>query len=107
MSKLDLWNRAADEMDKDRDPRWHTVAGWLRAEAVLWTDAEPLIDQINYAYEDKTGIKGFLRFGRRPDGEIATQFDTNEGATAVALAYLGEQPSRDEQPPVPSDQNPV
>jgi hypothetical protein len=88
VTKLDLWNRAVDAMREDDDPRWHAVADWLRSEANVHAEMEPFIELLNCAFEQKSGIKGYLRFGRRGDGEIAFQADTNEGATAVALAYL-------------------
>ena len=90
MSAPDLWSRAAEAMRTDEDSRWHAVADWLRAEALCRDNMEPIIELWNVAFEQETGIKGYLRFGRQPDGEIAFQCDTNEGATAVALAYLGE-----------------
>lgn len=92
MSKVDLWSRAADAMRKDEDARWHSVADWLRAEAACQSEMEPVIELLNVTIEQKSGIKGYLRFGRTPGGEIALRADTDEGATAVALAYLGEQP---------------
>jgi hypothetical protein len=88
VSKTQLWTRAAEEMRKDADPRWHTVADWLRTEAVLQDEMEPFAELINAAIEQKSGIKGYLRFGRQDDGEVRFVADANEAATAVALAYL-------------------
>lgn len=85
-----LLNRAAKAMREDEDERWHAVADWLTAEVATQADMEPFIELLNSAYETTTGIKGYLRFGRKSDGSIAFHSDTNEGATAVALAYLGE-----------------
>ena len=88
MSRTDLWNRAAEQMRADADPRWHAVADWLRSESVCQQEMEPFAELIGAAIEQASGIKGYLRFGRKPDGEVAMVADTNEGATAVALAYL-------------------
>lgn len=88
MSKTDLWNRAAEAMAADEDPRWKAVGKWLRAEAWCHEAMEPFVELMNAAMEAKGGPSSYLRFGRNPDGEIAFQADTNEGATAVALAYL-------------------
>lgn len=88
MSRTDLWNRAADAMREDVDPRWHAVADWLRAEAIVHDEMEPFTDLLNAAFEQSSGVKGYLQLGRTPDGDIAMRADTNEGATAVALAYL-------------------
>lgn len=88
MSKTDLWTRAAHAMREDPDPRWHTVADWLRTEAVLQDEMEPFTELINMAVEQQTGTKGYLRFGREDDGDVRFVADTNEAATAVALAYL-------------------
>ena len=102
MSKVDLWSRAAEAMREDPDPRWHAVADWLRAEALVQDGIEPFVELINAAYEQESGIKGYLRFGRSPDGEIAMSADTNEGATAVALAYL-DSPTTPPAPRRPTD----
>lgn len=88
MSRVDLWNRAVDAMRKDDDPRWHAVADWLRLEAACMSEMEPFAELINCAIEQKSGVKGYLRFGRKPDGDLSFINDTNEGATAVALTYL-------------------
>lgn len=88
MSRTDLWTRAADAMREDADPRWHAVADWLRSEAACHDEMEPLAELLNMAIEQQSGVKGYLRFGRKPDGGVAFQADTNEGATAVARAYL-------------------
>lgn len=90
MSAVDLWNRAADAMREDDDTRWHAVADWLRSEAVTRSEMEPFTDLLNMAIEQTSGVKGYIRFGRDKDGEIAMHADTAEGATAVALIYLGE-----------------
>lgn len=90
MSKMDLWTKAADEMRKDADPRWHVVADWLRSEAVCQESMEPFAELLNATIEQTSGVKGYIRFGRTPDGDPAMNVDTNEGATAVALAYLGD-----------------
>ena len=94
MSKTDLWSRAADAMRKDDDARWHAVADWLRSEAACQDEMEPFADLLNVTIEQQSGVKGYLRFGRTGDGDISFLSDTNEGATAVALAYLGETPHR-------------
>lgn len=91
MSKTKLWTRAADAMRKDDDPRWHAVADWIRSEAVAQDEMEAFVEIVNMAIEQKSGVKGYIRFGYQPDGEIAMHVDTNEGATAVALAYLDEE----------------
>lgn len=88
MSATDLWTRAADEMRNDEDARWHAVADWLRSEAVCHLEMEPVVEMFNVAIEQQSGVKGYLRFARKPDGGIDFRADTNEGATAVALAYL-------------------
>ena len=94
MSKTQLWTRAAEEMRKDADPRWHTVADWLRTEAVLQDEMQPFADLINAAIEQESGIKGYLRFGRDKDGDVHFVADANEAATAVAMAYLdGDEPN--------------
>jgi hypothetical protein len=90
MSRMDLWNRAAEAMREDGDQRWHAVADWLRAEALVHDGMEPFTELLNAAYEQQSGVKGYLRFGRKADGDISMLGDTNEGATAVARAYLGE-----------------
>lgn len=90
MSRTDLWTRAADAMRTDPDPRWHAVADWLRAEALVHDGMEPFTDLLNAAFEQSSGVKGYLRLGRKSDGDIAMHADTNEGATAVALAYLDD-----------------
>lgn len=100
MSKLDLWNRAVDAMRKDDDARWHAVADWLRSESNLQAEMEPFAELINCAIQQSSGIKGYLRFGRKDDGDLMFLNDTNEGATAVALAYLGE-PALTTAPPEP------
>jgi len=92
MSRTDLWTRAAEAMRQDPDPRWHAVADWLRSEAVCQDEMEPTAELMNVAIEQASGIKGYLRFARKPDGEIDFYSDTNEGATAVARAYLEETP---------------
>ena len=92
MSKTQLWTRAAEEMRKEADERWHAVADWLRTEAVLQDEMEPFAELINAAFEQASGIKGYLRFGRDADGDLHFVADANEAATAVALAYLdGEE----------------
>lgn len=96
MSATDLWTRAAGEMSNDEDSRWHAVAEWLRSEALCHLEMEPVVDLFNVAFEQKSGIKGYLRFARKADGSIDFRADTNEGATAVALAYLDAQ--RDTRP---------
>ena len=88
MSRTDLWTRAAHAMREDPDPRWHAVADWLRSEAVCQDEMEPFVDMLNAAFEQQSGVKGYLRFGRKPDGDVTLLADTNEGATAVARAYL-------------------
>lgn len=90
MSAPQLWTRAADAMREDEDTRWHAVADWLRMEALTQSEMEPFADLLNVAIEQQSGVKGYIRFGRDAKGEIAMHTDTNEGATAVALAYLGE-----------------
>jgi hypothetical protein len=75
-------------MREDADPRWHTVADWLRSEAACQDEMEPFVELLNVTIEQQSGVKGYLRFGREPDGDVAFQADTNEGATAVARAYL-------------------
>lgn len=106
MSKIDLWNRAAAAMRQDEDPAWQAVGDWLRAEATVHAEMEPFVELLNVCFEQQHGVKSYIRFMRDEDGDPQLFMDTNEGATAVALAYLGEEPSRDEQPLVPSDQNP-
>lgn len=88
MSKTRLWAKAADAMRTDPDPRWHAVADWIRSEAAVQDEMESFVELINAVIEQKSGVKGYIRFGRQADGEIALHVDTNEGATAVALAYL-------------------
>lgn len=88
MSRTDLWTQAAEAMRQDDDARWHAVADWLRSEAVCQDEMEPFAELMNMAIEQKSGVKGYLRFGRKSDGDVAFSADTNEGATAVALAYL-------------------
>ena len=90
MSRADLWNRASDAMRDDDDPRWHAVADWLRAEALAHEGMGPTIELFNVAIEQASGVKSYLRLGRKPDGDVRFDADTTEGATAVALAYLGE-----------------
>lgn len=90
MSRTDLWSRAAAQMAQDEDPRWHAVADWLLSEAVVHSEMESFVEMLNAGIEASSGIKGYLRFGRKPDGEISMFADTNEGATAVSLTYLGE-----------------
>lgn len=99
MSRTDLWTRAAEQMRTDPDARWHAVADWLRTEAVLQDEMEPFVELVNVAVRQQSGVKGYLRFGREADGDIAFHSDTNEGATAVALAYLDhEQPEGKRRP---------
>lgn len=93
MSRTDLWTRAAMAMREDADPRWHAVADWLRSEAACQDEMEPFVELLNATIEQKSGIKGALRFGRKPDGEVTFFADTNEGATTVALAYLDTAPA--------------
>lgn len=88
---LELWRRAAAAMRNDRDSAWHAVADWLDLEAATQGTFEPLIDLLNVAIETETGTAGYLKLGRTEAGEIATHSDTNEGATAVARAYLQEE----------------
>lgn len=88
MSREDLWDRAADAMREDADERWHAVANWLRAEAVCQREMEPFTELLNATFEQASGVKSYLRFGRTSDGDITFHADTNEGATAVANAYL-------------------
>lgn len=90
MSAADLWTRAADAMREDADPRWHSVADWLRSEVVTRAEMEPFADLLNCAIEQTSGVKGYIRFGRDKNGEVAMVADSSEGATAVALAYLEE-----------------
>lgn len=89
MSRTDLWNQAAREMREDDDPRWHAVADWLRGEVICQDEMEPFIELLNITFEQASGVKNYLRFGRTEDGDVKFVADTNEGATAVALAYLG------------------
>lgn len=91
MSAAQLWTRAATAMREDADPRWHAVGDWLRAEAVLRDELEPVTEVFNMAIEQQSGVKGYIRFARKPNGELDLRCDTDEAATAVALAYLGEQ----------------
>jgi hypothetical protein len=95
MSAIDLWHRAADAMREDDDPRWHTVADWLEAEAQVSRGMEAMVNLLNVRMETQTGIKSYLRLKRRPNGELFLNADTNEAATTVALAYLGETPTRE------------
>lgn len=90
MSRTYLWSRAAQVMREDPDPRWHAVADWLRSEAIVRDEMEPFTELMNAAIEQSSGVKGYIRFGRTSDGDVAMHADTSEGATAVALAYLGE-----------------
>ena len=90
MSRTDLWNRAATAMRDDPDPRWHPVADWLRSEALLQEGMEPFSTLVEAAFEQASGVKGYIKLGRKPDGDIQMIADTNEGATAVAVAYLNE-----------------
>ena len=92
MSRTDLWNRAAIAMRDDPDPRWHAVADWLRSEALLQEGMEPFSTLVEAAFEQASGVKGYIKVGRKPDGDIQMIADTNEGATAVAVAYLNEHP---------------
>lgn len=71
-------------------PRWHAVADWLRSEAIVRDEMEPFTELMNAAIEQSSGVKGYIRFGRTSDGDVAMLADTSEGATAVALAYLDE-----------------
>lgn len=96
MSNLDLWSRAVDEMREDEDPRWHAVADWLRTEVIVRAEMEPFTDLLNAAFELESGIKGYIKYVRGPDGNPSMHLDTSEGATAVALAYLGEEPKGDD-----------
>lgn len=93
MSRTDLWDQAAAAMRNDPDKRWHAVADWLRSESACHQEMEPFAELLNVAIEQQSGVKGYLRFGRKPDGDVAFQADTNEGATAVALAYLADHPT--------------
>lgn len=86
--RQNLWNEAAAEMAKDDDPRWRAVGSWLRAEAWCMEAMTPMVELLNTTMEQKTGVKSYLRLGRTPDGDIQFLNDTNEGATAVAQAYL-------------------
>jgi hypothetical protein len=88
MSRTDLWDRASDAMHRDPDPRWHAVADWLRSESACQQQMEPFAELLNVAIEQQSGVKGYLQFGRKADGDLSFLSDTNEGATAVALAYL-------------------
>lgn len=88
MSRTDLWNRAAEQMRLDAAPRWHVVADWLRSEALTQDSMEPFADLLNATFEQASGVKGYIRFARTADGDPVLSTDTNEGATAVALAYL-------------------
>lgn len=88
MSRTALWTRAAEAMRADSDPRWHAVADWLRSEAVVHDEMEPFTELLNASIEQASGVKGYLRFGRTPEGDPKMLADTSEGATAVALAYL-------------------
>lgn len=92
MSRTSLWTRAALAMREDPDPRWHAVADWLRSEAACQDEMEPFAELINAGIEQASGVKGYIRFGRTADGDPMLSIDTNEAATAVALAYLDEQP---------------
>ena len=93
MSRTRLWNEAAEAMKDDPDPRWQAVGNWLRAEAWAHEAMGPMAELLNTAMEQETGVKSYLRFGRTPDGDYAFHADTNEGATAVATAYLNGPPS--------------
>ena len=93
MSREDLWKRAAEAMATDDDPRWHAVGTWLRQEALVQDGMEPFAELLNLAIEKEGGPSSYIRFGRKPDGDMAFLADTNEPATAVALAYLGETPT--------------
>lgn len=88
MSREQLWTRAADEMRTDEDPRWHAVADWLRTEAALQLEFENVVELWNMAIEQKSGVKGYFKLVRQADGNPTFIMDANEGATAVALAYL-------------------
>lgn len=98
MTQSDLWNRAADAMRSDDDARWHAVAEWMRSEVNVRNTMEPFAELMNCAIEQTSGIRGYLRFGRHPDGQPALDLDTSEGATAVALAYLGEATEPEPEP---------
>lgn len=95
MSRTDLWTSAALAMREDPDPRWHAVADWLRGEAILQDEMEPFVEAINATFEQASGVKSYLRFGRQADGEPTLLLDTNTAATAVAQAYLN---SLDDEP---------
>lgn len=97
MSREQLWNRVAEEMKADPDPRWQAVGEWLRAEAWTQEAMEPTVDLFNAAFEQKSGIKSYLRFKRNESGDLTFSTDTNEAATAVAMAYLDGRP--DTTPP--------
>ena len=90
MSRTELWDQAAEAMRQDEDTRWHAVADWLRAESLCQQQMGPFAEIINAAVEQASGVKSYLRFGRTPDGNVKFVADTNEGATAVALCYLGQ-----------------
>lgn len=80
-------------MKADADPRWQAVGKWLRSEAVVHREMEPFIEMLNAAIVTQGGPTGYLRFGRKDDGDVTFLADTNEGATAVALAYLEDPPA--------------
>jgi hypothetical protein len=77
----ELLRRAADEMHRDAqafcdedNAFYHAVANWLEAEAAIWQRLEVIRLELT-----KSGA-GSLSWGE----------STQDEATAVALAYLGE-----------------
>lgn len=60
------------------------LADMLDLEAATRSEMEPFAELISAAIETQSGVKGYLRFGRQPDGEIAMQADTIEPVLAVA-----------------------
>lgn len=88
--RIALLREGADEMRKDRDPRWHAIADWADLEAATLGETEAFVELINVGIEKQSGVKGYLRLMKTPDGDPALANDTSEGAVMAVLSYLGE-----------------
>lgn len=65
------------------------MADWLDGEAATQLGMEPLVELFNAAYENKSGVIGYLKFQRDETGQINYASDTSPSALRLAAAYLG------------------
>ena len=88
--------RATDSGSLMRRDLEEALADLLDIEAAMRGEMEPFADFINAAIETQSGVKGYIRFGRKDDGEISMIADAIEPVLAVARIVNGVRAHQEE-----------